>query len=132
MIYENCEERALFIACVEELFDVPLRKRVSKQRAESGDGSFVEYVAPVSVEEAIVGVSTSSYRGYENRCVRSIVSLRRRIIRQILTAHWVRGAQQIHDIAAQVSIRQARFAHLVALGDAKVVAEYLGHEKSFC
>lgn len=128
MTIENCEERTHFIALVEELFDVPVRKRISKQRIESDDSS--DYISPVSEEEAIQTLSASEYRGYEQRCVRSISSLRRRCIRQILTANWVRGGQEIGEIAAQLSQRQARFARLVAQSDEIFARQYHEEQQS--
>ena len=128
MTIRNCEERTHFIALVEEIFDVPVRKRISKQRVESDDSS--DYVSPVSEEEAIQTLSASEYRGYEQRCVRSISSLRRRCIRQILTANWVRGGQEVGEIAAQLSQRQARFARLVAQSDEIFARQYQEEQQS--
>lgn len=132
MVDEECPERARFIACVEELFNIPIRKRIGKQSILSGsdERNKEQFMSIVTEEEAVQGVSSSIYRGYEHRCVRAIVSLRRRSIRQILTAHWVRGGHQVHEVAVKLSHRQARFAHLVALGDAKLAAEYLGRVPS--
>lgn len=123
MVEDDCPERAHFIACVEELFNVPIRKRLSSRKDEE---SSEECAAVVTEEEAIQGLSKNEYRGYEHRCVRSIVSLRRRALRQIVTAHWVRGGHQCHEVAAKLSQRQARFARLVAAGDAQLAAQYHG------
>lgn len=123
MIDDDCEARAKFIACVEELFNVPIRKRLSRK-------SVTTTVSGITEEEAIEGLAASEYRGYEHRCVRSIVALRRRALRQIVTAHWVRGGQQCHEVAAKLSARQARFARLVAQGDAKFAAMVHGEGSS--
>lgn len=133
MILDNNEDREQFISFVEELFDVPIRKRHSKQRLQSAASSESEteplegdFVSTVSAQRAIQELSLSEYRGYEQKCVRSIASLRRRSIHQIITAYWVRGGQQLHEVAVKLSHRQARFARLVAQSDEIFASQYLG------
>lgn len=115
MVNEDSVERRRFVACIEELFQVPIRKRMHVTD---------EMNSTVTEQEAIGIVAASDFRGYEYRCVRVIVALRRRVIRQVLTAHWVRGGQKIHEVAARLSRRQVNFAQLVAQADAKYAAEY--------
>lgn len=79
MVQEDNERRTHFIACVEELFNVPMKKRLIKKSTHSqSDSSVMKYISPVSREEAIQGLSSSDFRGYEHHCVRVIVGLRRR------------------------------------------------------
>ena len=124
MIANNSEDRARFIAYVEELFDVPMRKRLSKRMTRS-ETEGIRFVSPTTEEQAMLCLSSSDYRGYEHRCVRSIIQLRKRIIRQTITAYWVRGGEEFHDLTAKMSHRQSRFARMVAISDARVAAQYL-------
>ena len=79
IVQDDNENRAHFIACVEELLRVPMRKRLVKRSIYSeSDPSVIDFVSPVSQEEAIEGLSFSDYRGFEHHCVRVIVGLRRR------------------------------------------------------
>jgi hypothetical protein len=120
MVETECEDRTRFIDCVETLFDVPMRKRASFRKGDLDIGENESITGEAAIEE----ISSSEYRGYEHRCCRSIVALRRRNVRQVLTAFWVRGKYEAHEVAVKLSRRQARFAHLVANGDAKFASEY--------
>jgi hypothetical protein len=120
MVETECEDRTRFIDCIEKLFDVPLRKRASFRKGELDFGDNDS----ITDEAAIQEISSSDYRGYEHRCCRSIVALRRRNVRQVLTAFWVRGKYEAHEVAVKLNRRQARFAHLVAQGDAKFASDY--------
>ena len=118
MVKTDCQDRSRFIACVEELFQVPMRKRQSVND---------ESVPSMDQEAAIQGLIETDYRGYEERCCRDIVALRKYVVRKILASHWVRGSKQIDQISFNLSQRQVQFARLVAEADAKFAAEYLSH-----
>jgi len=79
-VESESETRSHFIACVEELFSVPMRKRLVKKSiySESDPSVVIDSVSPLSQEEAVLGLCSSDYRRYEHRCVRVIVGLRRR------------------------------------------------------
>lgn len=115
MIRFECLERSRFIACVEKLFDIPTRNRLDSEAAPTIDD--------MSQEEVIHALVSSDYRGYEQRCCRSISSARKRAIRQILAAHWVRGSEQTAELYSHISRKQAKIAHLIAQGDAKIAAQ---------
>lgn len=127
MVQMDCAERSRFTACVEELFQVPMKKRLTVSTQCLGDESSESSRDTVAMteEEALEALVTSEYRGYEHRCCRAILSFRKRAIRQILASHWVRGGKQIEEIAAKQSERHQKFAYLVAQADAKFAAEYL-------
>lgn len=114
MVHDECQERSRFITCVEELFDVPMQKR----HDNGGDP------VTMSKEMAIEALVSSEYRGYEIRCCRIARSARKRAIRQVLAAHWVRGGKETHEVAANVSQKQVKFAYLVAQGDARIAAQF--------
>lgn len=118
MVKNDCQDRSRFIACVEELFQVPMRKRQSEND---------ESVPTMDQEAAIQGLIETDYRGYEERCCRVIVALRMHVVRKILASYWVRGGKQIDQISFKLSKRQVQFACLVAEADAKFAAEYLSH-----
>ena len=125
MVKHSCAERTRFIACVEELFQVPMKKRLSTQNLLEDSSESSQESAVMTEEEAMEALVTSEYRGYEHHCCRAIVSFRRRAIRQILASHWVRGGKQIEVVAAKQSQRQQKFAYLVGQADAMFAAEYL-------
>lgn len=110
----DCPDRSRFIACVEELFQVPMHKRQNLSATMN-----------MTQEDAIQVLAMTDYRGYEDRCCRAFLALRKQVIRRILASLWVRGSKNIEDLAFKLSQRQVEFALLVAQVDAKVAAEYL-------
>lgn len=112
MIEAETYERARFVACVEELFQISTGKRENPALVRS-----------MTDEQIIDALVSSEYRGYEHKCCRAIVSCRKRAIRQIASSHWIRGKQEMHEVASKLSKRQVQFALLVARGDAKLAME---------
>ena len=119
LLETDCIDRSRFIACVEELFQVPLRKRQSVNLDENDQAITMGEAA------AINGLVHTEYRGYEYACCRVIVTLRRQVVRKILAAHWVRAGKDIDQVSMKLSQRQVNFARLAAQADAKFAAEYL-------
>lgn len=120
MIEQDCQDRTRFIACVEEIFQLPSRMRRNLHHWDSS----------MSDEHLVDIVVSSDYRGFEQSCCRAIVKCRKRVIQKVMSScdSRTQRGKEANKVVAKLSWRQVQFAYLVAQGDAQNAAEYLGVE----